>query len=83
MEEKTFLVLVVVLFVGFIVFFISRSGENSGMLKPSSAVTDNFQSYRAVADLDYWFSGPESHPLAIIGIENRFRFDSAKHWMKV
>jgi hypothetical protein len=53
------------------------------MLKPSDAVTENFQSNRAVPDLDYWFSGPESQPLAIIGVEKRLRFDSAKHWMKV
>jgi len=83
MDEKTFVILVVALFIGFIVFFISRSGENYGMLKPSDAAMENFQSNRTVTDLDYWFSGPESHPLAIIGVEKRFRFDSAKHWMKV
>ena len=83
MEEKTFVILVVALLIGFIVLFVSRSGENSGMLKPSDAVTESFQSYRMVADLDYWFSGPESIPLAIIGVQKRFRFDSAMHWMKV
>jgi flavin-binding protein dodecin len=83
MDEKTLLIIVLVLCIGFIVFFISRSGENYGMLKPSDAATENFQSNRAVADLEYWFSGPESYPLAIIGVERRLRFGTAKHWMKV
>jgi len=83
MDEKTFLILAFALIIGFIVLFISRSGENYGMLKPSETVTASFESHRQVPDLDYWFSGPESHPIAIIGMERRFRFDSAEHWMKV
>lgn len=83
MDEKTFLIIVIALFIGFIVFFVSRSGENSGMLKPSETATEHFQSGQALPWLDYWFSGPESHPRALIGVEKRLRFDSAKHWMKV
>ena len=83
MDEKTFLILAVALIIGFIVLFISRSGENFGMLKPSADVTAAFESHRQAPDLDYWFSGPESHPLTIIGVERRFRFDSAEHWMRV
>ena len=83
MDEKTFLILAFALIIGVIVLFISRSGENYGMLKPSETVTASFESHRQVPDLDYWFSGPESHPLTIIGVEKRFRFDSAQHWMKV
>jgi hypothetical protein len=83
MDEKTFLILAVALVIGFIVLFISRSGENYGMLKPSETVTTSFESHRQEPDLDYWFSGPDSHPLAVIGVEKRFRFDSAEHWMKV
>jgi len=83
MDEKTVIIVAVALFIGFIVLFISRSGENYGMLKPSETVTASFESYRHAPDLDYWFSGPESQPLTIIGVEKRFRFDSAEHWMKV
>jgi len=83
MDEKTFLILAVALVIGFIVLFISRSGQNCGMLKPSETVTAAFESHRRAPDLDYWFSGPESHPLTVIGIEKRFRFDSAQHWVKV
>jgi len=83
MDEKTFLILAVALIIGFIVLFISRSGENYGMLKPSETVTASFESHRREPDLDYWFSGPESHPLTIIGVEKRFRFDSAEQWVKV
>jgi hypothetical protein len=83
MDEKTFLILAVALIIGFIVLFISRSGENYGMLKPSETVTASFESHLREPHLDYWFSGPESHPLAVIGVEKRFRFDSAEHWMKV
>ena len=83
MDEKTFLIIVIAIFIGFIVFFVSRSGENFGMLKPSETATGHFQSGQSLPDLDYWFSGPESHPRALIGVERRLRFDSAKHWMKV
>lgn len=83
MDEKTFLIVVIALFIGFIVFFVSRSGENYGMLKPSEEATSHYQSCRLVPDHDYWFSGPESSPLAIIGVERRFRFDTAGHWMRV
>jgi hypothetical protein len=83
MDEKTVIIFVVALFIGFIVFIISRSGENYGMLKPSKDITAAFESHRQVPDLDYWFSGPESQPIAIIGVERRFRFDSEDHWMRV
>jgi hypothetical protein len=83
MDEKTVIIVVVALFIGFIVLFISRSGENYGMLNPSADVTAAFESHRPVPDLDYWFSGPESHPVAVIGVGKRFRFDSAEHWMRV
>jgi hypothetical protein len=82
MDEKTFVLIVVALFIGVSAIFISCSGEDSGMLKPSETVTANFQSFRPSAHLDYWFSGPESYPLAIIGVEKRLRFDSAKQWIK-
>ena len=49
-------------------------------MKPSRQA---FESHRQAPDLDYWFSGPESHPVTIIGVEKRFRFDSAEHWMRV
>ncbi|HET6489873.1 MAG TPA: hypothetical protein VFG28_08925 [Syntrophales bacterium] len=83
MDERAYLIIILVLCIGFIVFFMSRSGENYGTLKPSEGATASLQSYREDADLDYYYSGPESHPLAIIGVEKKFRFDSAKHWMKI
>jgi len=83
MDEKTVLFVVIALFIGFIVLFISRSGENHGMLRPSTDATAHYQSFRLAADQDYWFSGPESYPVAIIGVERRFRFDTSGHWMRV
>lgn len=83
MDVRMFLILVLVLFIGFIVFFMSRSVESYGMLRPSEAATENFRLYHPAADHDYYFSGPESYPLAIIAVERRLRFDSAEHWMKV
>jgi hypothetical protein len=83
MDEKTFVIVVIALFIGFIVLFVSRSGENYGMLKPSETATANFQSFQIVSGLDYWFSGPESHPVSVIGVEKRFRFDTASHWVRV
>lgn len=83
MDEKTVILVVVALFIGFVVFFVSRSGENFGMLKPNADATVDFQSCRMVPDHDYWFSGPESYPVAIISVERRFRFDSAGQWVRV
>ncbi len=83
MDERTFLIIVLVLCIGFIVFFMSRSGENYGVLKPSESATASFQSHSQAPDLEYYYSGPESDPLAIIGVEKKFRFDSAKHWVRV
>ena len=51
MDEKTFLIIVIALFIGFIVFFVSRSGENFGMLKTSETATDHFQAAEALPEL--------------------------------
>ena len=83
MDERTILIIVLVLCIGFILFFMSRSGETYGKLKPSESAMASLQSHGEAPDLDYYYSGPESHPLAIIGVEKRFRFDSAKHWMRI
>jgi hypothetical protein len=83
MDERTFLIIVLVLCIGFIVFFMSRSGDHYGKLNPSESGTANLQSHREAPDLEYYYSGPESHPLAIIGVEKKFRFDSVKHWMRI
>jgi hypothetical protein len=83
MDERTFLIIVLVLCIGFIVFFMSRSGGNYGKLKPSESATASLQSGREVPDLVYYYSGPEYHPLAVIGVEKKFRFDSVKYWMRI
>ena len=83
MDERTFLIIALVLCIGFIIFFMSRSGENSGTLRPSESATASFQSNSQSSDLEYYYCGPESNPLAIIGVEKKFRFDSAKHWVRV
>ena len=83
MDEKTVLFVVIALFIGFIVLFAGRSGENYGMLRPSADATAHYRSFRLAVDQDYWFSGPESYPVAIVGVERRFRFDTAGHWVRV
>ena len=72
MDEKTVLFVVIALFIGFIVLFVSRSGENYGMLRPSADATAHYRSFRLAVDQDYWFS-----------VERRFRFDTAGHWVRV
>lgn len=83
MDEKTVFIVVIAVFIGLIALLVSRSGENHGLLRPSGTATENFQASRMVSGLGYWFSGPESHPVAIIGVEERFRFDSAGYWARV
>jgi len=70
------------LFLGFLLFFASRPAEPEGELRPSNAVTEAFRSRRILPDRDYYFSGPESRPIAIIAVDRRFRFESAGLWRK-
>jgi hypothetical protein len=83
MDERAYLIIVLVLCIGFVVYLMSRSGEKYGTLKPSESATASLQSRSEAPDRDYYFSGPESHPLAIIGVEKKYRFDSAKHWIRI
>ncbi len=83
MDEKTILIAAIVILAGVVVLFASCAGEQYGSLRPSATLSESFQSSREDPNLEYYWAGPESDPLAVIGVERRLRFDSARHWMKI
>jgi hypothetical protein len=56
--------------------------ENYGTLVPRSDVTQAFDGYRIDPDLNYYFSGAEAWPDAIIGVNKAYTLDSTL-WRKI
>jgi hypothetical protein len=56
--------------------------EGYGSLVPSSEVTQAFDGYRINSDLNYYFSGAEAWPDAIIGVNKAYTLDSPL-WRKI
>jgi len=56
--------------------------EGYGSLVASSEVTQAFDGYRLDSDLNYYFSGAESWPDAMIGLNKAYTLDSTL-WRKV
>jgi hypothetical protein len=56
--------------------------ENYGTLVPRSEVTQAFDGYRIDPDLNYYFSGAEAWPDAIIGVSKAYTLDSTL-WRKI
>jgi hypothetical protein len=52
-----------------------------GTIRPNKAVTQAFESFTVKPDHVYYFSGPDSHPTAIIAIDKRYTLVS-KLWKK-
>lgn len=56
--------------------------ENYGSMVPSSDVTQAFDGYRIDPDLNYYFSGADAWPDAIIGVNKAYTLDSTL-WRKI
>jgi hypothetical protein len=79
----TFLIIsCAVIVIGFIILFGRRVRANYGSIKPNGKVTESFESFEVKPDLIYYFSGPETLPTAIIGVDTRFNLDS-RLWSRI
>jgi len=68
----------------FFIFQIAFSGcaSNYGSLKPSSEVTQIFETYGIFPGYKYYYSGTDTEPNAIIGINHQYQLCS-NLWKKV
>lgn len=49
---------------------------NYGKVAPSREVTATFQAYEVLADHNYYYSGPDAEPFAVIGIHKNYTLAS-------
>lgn len=50
--------------------------HNYGGFVPDDTVTKQFEAYQMEPDMNYYFSGSESYPNAIMGLKKRFMLDN-------
>jgi hypothetical protein len=82
MDTKLLLISLAVILIGFIILFGVHIRANYGSIRPNGKVTESFESYEVKPDLIYYFSGTETSPTAIIGVEKRWTLDS-KLWTRI
>lgn len=82
MTTKFLIIACVVILVGFLILFGGRIRAKYGSIKPNGKVTESFESFEVKPDLIYYFSGTETLPTAIIGVDTRFIVDS-RLWSRI
>jgi hypothetical protein len=84
MKYKKELFCIIIAVFLFLIVQLSFSGcaSNYGSLKPSSEVTHIFEAYGVFPGHTYYYSGSETEPNAIIGINQQYRLCS-QLWKKV
>jgi len=50
--------------------------KNYGDMRPNGSVMASFENYEAIDGLEYYFSGPDSGPTALIGIDKTYIFEN-------
>jgi hypothetical protein len=76
MDIKLLLVIGLAILGGLILFFSGRLRERYGALRASESVTRAYEQYQLHPDLNYYISGPDVYPRAVIGIDRRLLLDS-------
>jgi hypothetical protein len=76
MDIKILLVIGLAILGGLILFFSGRLRERYGALRASESVTRAYEQYQLHPDLNYYISGPDVYPRAVIGIDRRLLLDS-------
>jgi hypothetical protein len=76
MEMKLLLVIGLAILGGLILFFSGRLRERYGALQASEAVTRAYEQYQLHPGLNYYISGPDVYPHAVIGIDRSLILDS-------
>jgi len=59
-----------------ICFFIGCVGANYGSIIPDAAATKAFEAFQIDPDMNYYYSGPEFYPNALIGLKKSYMLDS-------
>jgi hypothetical protein len=70
------------LLAAFIIAFLAGCLANYGRLEINSAVEQAFRNYEILDHYQYYYSGRENKPSAIIGIDPAFQF-SSKYWTAI
>lgn len=76
MDVKVLLVIGLAILGGLVLFFSGRLRERYGSLRASESVTRAYEQYEPHPDLNYYSSGPDFYPRALIGIDRRLKLDS-------
>jgi hypothetical protein len=69
MDIKLLLVIGLAILGGLVLFFSGRLRERYGALRASESVTRAYEQYQLHPDLNYYISGPDVYPRAVIGID--------------
>lgn len=56
--------------------------KNYGSLAPNDGAASAFEGYRVDPNLNYYFSGPQSYPHALLGLDKSYKLDSDL-WRKI
>lgn len=57
-------------------FFIGCVGANYGSIIPDTAATKAFEAFQIDPDMNYYYSGPDVYPNALIGVKKSYVLDS-------
>jgi hypothetical protein len=57
--------------------------QNWGMFKASDDARNSFESYHFDPAYNYYSSGPDAHPIAVLGIKKELRLEPADLWKRV
>ena len=66
----------------FVLAFLAGCSANYGRLEINSAVEQSFRNYDMLDQYQYYYSGRENKPSAIIGIDPTFQF-SSEFWKAI
>ena len=76
MEIQAALIVLVIIVVVLIATAILRTGARYGKIRPSGKVSDAFNRFEVDPDLNYYISGSDVHPNAVIGINKTWTLES-------
>lgn len=57
--------------------------RNYGLINPSAGITNDFERFNVSHELDYYISGSDLYPNAILGLRRDLRLDPKTLWKKV
>lgn len=76
MEIKFLLVIGLAILGGLVLFFSGRLRERYGSLRANESITREYEEYSLDPNRNYYSSGPDASPRAVIGIDRRLILDS-------